>query len=72
MEKEKLLLVAAQHLDVMHLSIPSEVTLTMGNLTLTSTDANKKYSNEKIVEIKEKITESLDNFQSLKCDYLDL
>lgn len=71
LEKEKLLLVAAQHLDKMHLSIPS-LGANMGNLSLTTTETNSKYAIDKMRQLEQKISESLENFQSLKCDYSEM
>ena len=68
LEKEKLLLVAAQHLDIMHLNVPS-LAINIGSMSLSTTDENTKYSDTKIIEIQQKISESLEEFQSLKCDY---
>lgn len=70
LEKSKLMLVASQHLDIMNLSGES-VQLNLGNLTLSSSKTNSSYSLEKINEIKNEISEHLENFQSLKCDYLE-
>lgn len=39
-------------------------------MILTSTADNLKYLTDKIMEIKEQISETLEDFQSLKCDYL--
>jgi hypothetical protein len=70
LEKTKLMLIASQHLDIMNLCGES-VQLNMGNLTLTSSKANSNYSFQKIYEIKKDISEHLENFQSLKCDFLE-
>ena len=70
-EKEKLLLVAAQHLDLMQMSDIS-LKFKMGNLSLTTTKENIVYSDERIKEIEEKISDALENFQSLKCDYSEM
>jgi hypothetical protein len=70
LEKNKLMLIASQHLDIMNLSGES-VQLNMGNLTLSSSKTNSNYSLEKINEIKKEISEHLENFQSLKCDFLE-
>jgi hypothetical protein len=64
------MLIASQHLDIMNLSGES-IQLNMGNLTLSSSKANSNYSLEKINEIKKDISEHLENFQSLKCDFLE-
>lgn len=70
LEKNKLMLIASQHLDIMNLSGES-VQLNMGNLTLSSSKTNSNYSLEKMNEIKKEISEHLENFQSLKCDFLE-
>lgn len=70
LEKDKLMLVAAQHLDIMNLS-GQPLALKIGNLNLLSSESNSEYFNEKIEEIKKNISTNLENFQSLKCDYLE-
>ena len=70
LEKDKLMLVAAQHLDIMNLS-GQPLALKIGNLNLLSSESNSEYFNEKIEEIKKNISTDLENFQSLKCDYLE-
>ena len=70
LEKDKLMIVAAQHLDIMNLS-GQPLTLKIGNLNLLSSESNSEYFNEKIGEIKKNISTNLENFQSLKCDYLE-
>jgi hypothetical protein len=64
-------LVAAQHLDIMHEKSPS-MAFEMGEtMTLISSVASIRYSSDKINELKSKISESLDEFQELKCDFLE-
>lgn len=70
LEKDKLMIVAAQHLDIMNLS-GQPLALKIGNLNLLSSESNSEYFNEKIEEIKKNISTNLENFQSLKCDYLE-
>ena len=70
LEKDKLMIVAAQHLDIMNLS-GQPLALKIGNLNLLSSESNSEYFNEKIGEIKKNISTNLENFQSLKCDYLE-
>lgn len=69
LEKDKLMLVAAQHLDIMNLR-GQPLALKIGSLNLSSTETNSEYYIEKIEEIKKSISTHLENFQSLKCDYL--
>lgn len=71
LEKEKLLLIAAQHLDVMYKKFPSIAPNMGSNMTLSSTAVNAIYSSDKIIEIQVKISDILEEFQSLKCDYLE-
>lgn len=70
LEKTKLMLVAAQHLDIMNLSGES-VQLNMGNLSLSTSRTNSNYSLDKINQIKIEISEHLENFQSMKCEFLE-
>jgi uncharacterized protein YPO0396 len=70
LEKDKLMLVAAQHLDIMNLS-GQPLALKIGSLNLSSSETNSEYYTEKIEEIKKSISTHLENFQSVKCDYLE-
>lgn len=65
------MLVAAQHLDVMNITGQSS-TMTLGNLTLTSSETNKEYSDKKMRDVKTDICEAVEIFQSLKCDYMEI
>jgi hypothetical protein len=40
-------------------------------MTLISSIASVKYSSDRIRDLKSKISESLDEFQELKCDFLE-
>ena len=70
LEKDKLMLVAAQHLDIMNLS-GQPLALKIGTLNLLSSKTNSEYFVEKIAEINKNISTNLENFQSLKCDFLE-
>ena len=71
LEKTKLMLVAAQHLDIMNLSGQPNA-LSLGNLTLTSSETNKEYSDKKMRDVKTDICDAVEIFQSLKCDYVEI
>ncbi len=65
-ESEKLVLVAAKHLDVIRQNLPALST----HMGLTgSTDG--KYTDQKVAELIDQIQNSLENIQSIKCDLLD-
>ena len=69
MEKEKLLLVAAQHLDSIHKLQPALIATTSSlpkNISLMSMSENN-YDSEKLLELEMRINELLDEFQSVKC-----
>ncbi len=65
-ESEKLVLVAAKHLDLIRQNFPA----LSSHIGLTgSTDG--KYNDQKIAERIDQIQNSLENIQSIKCDLMD-
>ena len=64
-------LIAAQHLDQIHQQLPSVAPVMHESMTLTPTESSRSYAKNKITQIENDITLSLEEFQSLKCDYLD-
>ena len=71
LEKEKLTLIAAQHLDQIHQKLPSVAPIMHESMSLTPTENSRSYAKNKINQIECDITLCLEEFQSLKCDYLD-
>ena len=68
LEKEKLTLVAAQHLDKIQDKLPSVAPAMHESMTLTATTTSKKYAADKVAELEAKVSDLLDEFQALKCD----
>jgi hypothetical protein len=71
LEKGKLTLVAAQHLDKIHEKLPSVAPVMHDNMTLTPSAANKQYTTDKIAEIECTVSNILEDFQAMKCDIDD-
>ena len=71
LEKEKLTLIAAQHLDQIHLKLPSVAPVMHESMSLTPTETSRSYAKNRITQIENDITVCLEEFQGLKCDYLD-
>ena len=65
-EKDKLLLVAARHLDAMQSQLPSVQAATGGEC-----ETHRTYILRKLAEVHERISEEIDNLQALKIDYLE-
>jgi len=68
LEKEKLTLVAAQHLDKIQDKLPAVAPAMHESMTLMATAATKKYTADQVAAIEAKVTDLLDDFQALKCD----
>ena len=71
LEKGKLTLIAAQHLDKIHENLPSVAPVMHENMILTPSIANEKYTTDKIAEIECTISNILEDFQAMKCDIDD-
>jgi hypothetical protein len=63
LEKEKLLLVAAKHLDLMQSHVPS-LQAAMGG----ECNVQKKYLAKKILDVESLVNEEIDNIQAFKID----
>jgi hypothetical protein len=81
LEKEKLVIVAAEHLDKMNAKLSSSANnhgviavapKMHESMTLSTTEESRKYNKDRITEIETGISELLDEFQALKCEHMAL